>query len=210
MATKAATKKTTPAAKKKNDGQEVLETLEDMYLFQRGLQKASRTGAKFTHAVAKNLRVLNAEIESMEESIKLSDWVKEYNKRVDDFNREHALKDEEGEFILRDAVVQGEKIKQFRIPGKGDKTSKYERELQKIKETVAQKMDEKTKKLVDDPDGRQFQDYLDEHQERIDEYNEYIKNEPCTWEIPKMVDIKDVPDAAAPVMDAIIFMIKDE
>lgn len=190
MTTKATVKKTTPAKKKKGDGQEKMETLNDMYLFQRGLMKASRTGAKFSHAVVKNLRALNVEIEDMENIIELSGEMKEYNKKVEELNREHALKDEEGEYILRDTVIQGEQAKIFRIPGKGDKTSTYGKALELLK--------------------KEYKEHIDAHQKEVDEYNEYIKDEPCTWEIPKMIDKKDVPDAAAPVMDAIIFMIKDE
>ena len=209
MATKTPAKKT-PATKKKREGQEKLEVLNDLYLFQRGLMKVSRTGARFTIAVAKNLRVLNAEIEDMEKVIESSDEIKEYQKRVDAINKEHALKDGEGEFILRDTVIQGEPAKTYRIPGKGDKTSKYEKELQKLKDSVAQSFDEKTKKMIANPDGKKNQEIVDEHQEKVDQYNEFLKTEPCHWEIPRMVDENDVPDAAAPMMDAIIFMIKEK
>ena len=208
MTTGKATK--TPVSKKKREGQEKLETLEDLYLFQRGLMRVSRTGARFTIAVAKNLRVLNVEIEDMEKAIDPCDQMKEYQKKVDAHNKAAALKDDEGEFILRDTVIQGEPAKVYRIPGKGDKTSKYEKELQKIKDAVAQRMDEKTKKLIADPDGKKNQEFIDEHQAKVDEYNAFLKTEPCDWQIPRMVDENDVPDAAAPMLDAIIFMIKEK
>ena len=64
-----ASKKTTrkPAQKKeekKKEGfQAKIETYNDLYFFREGLLNVSRTGAKFTYAVSKNLRMVNAEMQ---------------------------------------------------------------------------------------------------------------------------------------------------
>jgi len=68
--------------------------------------------------------------------------------------------------------------------------------------------DKKSKEMVDHPQGRTYQDEVDDHQKKVDDYNEFLKGE-FTYEPPRMIDLIDVPDAAGPVMDAIIFMIKE-
>lgn len=185
MATKTAAKKTT---EKKGDGQAKIATYNDLYMFQRGLMRAERVGNRFSYIVSKNLRMVNIEIEDLEKVIEQNEKMKEYHKKVEVLNKEYALKDEEGEFILRDTVIQGEKAKIYRIPGKGDPISKYGKALQKLKD--------------------EYKEEIDAQEKKVEEYNTFLK-ESFTWE-PAMIDLNDVPDAAGPVMDAIIFMIKDK
>ena len=184
MAT-AAAKKT----KEKKDEQAVIKTINDLYMFKHGLTHVVRAGSKFSHTVSKNLRCVSDEVEHIEEKIQPSVKMKEYHTKVDTLNKEMALKDEEGEFILRDAVdPHGNPIKAYRIPGKGDDTSKYGKAL---------------KKLTDE-----YKDEIALHDEKIKEHNEYRKTV-FSFE-PRMIDLIDVPDGAGPMMDYIIFMIKEK
>ena len=181
----AAAKKT----KEKKDEQAVIKTINDLYMFKHGLVHVVRAGSKFSHTVSKNLRVVNDEIKAIEEKIQPSKEMKEYHNKVDTLNKEMALKDEEGEFMLRDTTdPHGNPIKVYRIPGKGDDTSKYGKALKTLTE--------------------EYKDEIAQHDKKIDEHNEYRKDA-FSFE-PRMIDLIDVPDGAAPMMDFIIFMIKQK
>jgi len=167
-----------------------IEARKDLYVFLGGLQQAERVGALFTFAVSRNLRAVQAVIDDMEKFIELSDQMKEYQKKIEEYNQEHALKDENGDFILKDlpgTIIRGRPAQAYIISGRGDLKSSYEKGLKKLKE--------------------EYKEEIDKQEKKNEEYDKFLSEE-FIYEPDTMIDLKDVPDEASPVMNAIIYMIR--
>lgn len=179
-------KKASVNREKKNEEFQVkIETFGDLYIFRDGLLKVERKGRDFSYAVNRNLRLINEEIKDLEKMREHTPEMKEYLRKVEELNKECAIKDDEGEFIYRDGIIQGQRAKMYRIPGKNDPNSYYSKQLKKYKS--------------------QFAKTIKEQEEREQQWKEMLEK-PCSYE-PYMVEFRDVPDAAAPQMDQLMYMI---
>lgn len=170
-----------------DDPQEVIKTRSELYKFKDGLEAAPKVGAKFQYAVSRNLRRINAEIEDMEKVVELNEKMKEYQKQVDELNRKYTPKDEFGKYQTMPRIINKKKVDVLAVKGKDVEGSAYEKELAKIR--------------------KEFQEEIDIHEKKVEEYNEFLKEE-CSWD-PYMINLTDVPDQAGPVIDDIIYMIRN-
>ena len=209
MATKSDDKRTN---KEDENPQEVIKKRSDLYEFRAGLVKAPKKGAKFQYAVSRNLRRVNPEIEDMEKAIEQTPAMKQYQKMVDELNKKHTDKDEFGKYQTFPRIVQGDKIDIYAVKGKDVDGSAYEKELAGIKKKKHEAvkpnpMEGKKEEVVDEEIGKTYQEVIDAHDKKVEEYNEFLK-EPCSWD-PYMINLTDCPDEAGTVIGQIIYMIRN-
>jgi len=170
------------------DPQIRIKTVQDLYMFREGLLRASRKGAKFTYAVAKNLRSVNIEIEDLETAIKPSEGFTKFQKEIEKLNKLWCRKDALGEMVMLPKKMGDKIIQVYDVIGKGDPLSDYEIVVKKLKE--------------------ECKEDLEEHQMKIDDYNEFAMKNDFVFQ-PFMISLSDVPDEAGSVMENIIYMIRD-
>ena len=174
-------------AKQKKDDQVKIQNRSDLYKFYRALRDCPKRGARFSYALAKNFRPVDAEIADMETAIEQTPKMKEYTVKVNELNKKFARLGEEGKRVLLPAIINGEKVQVYDIIGKDIKGSPFEKELGKLTD--------------------EYKEHVDAHQKQLDEYNEFMKEE-MTWE-PFMINFADVPDEAAPWIFNLEYMIRN-
>ncbi len=73
----------------------------DIYRLYHGLNSCvGLSGAKFNYAVAKNIRILQSEVEAIDAARKPSEDYQAYDKEREELAKSYALKDEKGEAII--------------------------------------------------------------------------------------------------------------
>jgi hypothetical protein len=153
---------------------------ESIKLFQDLNRLGNLKGVKFSYAIAKNIAMLKAEIESLEKAVAPSEeFMKEDEKRVA-LAKEHAKKDEKGEPVT---VTEGG-------------VSKFEMEDDKAFDESFKKLKEENKEI------------WDAREKQITEYNELLKTE-STVELYKVAKC-DIPnDINVMQMNSIMDLVED-
>ena len=158
-----------------------------------GLQDVNASGmkARFSYAVARNKRLLEPVIKSLEEMVKPSE---EHEKCIAERKKilqEFAKKDENGDPIVRASVVAGQQKETYLIPGISDKNNEFNVKLDKLQ--------------------KKFKKEIDEQATKEEEYDKHLDAEATDF-VPIMVEWKMVPESglSQQAMDGALFMIKEE
>lgn len=94
-------------------------------------------GVKFNYAVAKNISILEKEVESLKASLKTTQEYDKYDEQRVELAKKHAEKDENGEAIIKD--------KSYYIKD----SEKFEKEFDKLKKEYSKVVEEREKQIAD-------------------------------------------------------------
>jgi len=160
----------------------------DLYRFQEGLEASQLRGRNFTHAVSENKEAVANKIKHLEKEKAPDEEFLAYERELEVFNREWALKDANGVPRVRNIKIgRTRSFNQYIIPGLDDYKSEYAKDLNEFKEKHI--------------------DAIKAQEERDEEYKESMEDE-IDFE-PVMVDFEAVPDEIDQfIMDRIKFMIR--
>jgi len=164
----------------------------DCLVMSAGLQDVNASGmkARFSYAVARNKRLLEPVIKSLEEMVKPSEEHVKFIAERKKILQEFAKKDENGDPIVRAAVVAGQQQETYMIPGISDMSNEFNIKLDKLK--------------------KKFKKEIDEQEVKEKEYDEHLDEEAKDF-APIMVEWKLVPDELSQqAMDGVLLMIKEE
>lgn len=164
----------------------------DCLIMNSGLNAVNVTGmkARFSYAVARNKRLLEPIIKSLEEMVKPSDEMNKFTEERQALLKEHADKDENGDPIVQISMVNGQRRETFKIPGINNKDNKFTLEMDKLKKKYKKELDEQEAK------EKGYENHL---VVTVDQF------------VPITVDMKLVPDGLSQeAMDGVIFMIREE
>jgi len=158
-----------------------------------GLQDVNASGmkARFSYAVARNKRLLEPVIKSLEEMVKPSEEHAEFIAERKKILQEFAKKDENGDPIVRANVVAGQQQETYMIPGISDETNEFNVKMDKLK--------------------KKFKKTIEEQESREKEYDKHLDEEAEDF-TPIMVNWKLVPESglSQQAMDGVFFMIIPE
>lgn len=143
----------------------------DYYDLRKGILASQHVkGAAFQYAMAKNLKILNEEISSMEESIKPSEEYQKYDKERVELLKEHAQLDEKGNFLLdANNAATFESV---------EKAEAYAEKINKIR------------------NKKEYKDIITEHEKKTEDFNKFINQELKEKDKPNFVYLEkeDLPD----------------
>lgn len=94
-------------------------------------------GVKFNYAVAKNISILEKEVESLKASLKTTPEYDKYDEQRVELAKKHAEKDQNGEAIIKD--------KNYYIKD----SEKFEKEFDKLKKENSKVVEEREKQIED-------------------------------------------------------------
>lgn len=166
----------------------------ELYTFLRGLETSSFQHPRVTYAVNKNKRLLNEEIETMEEFIKPSEQYIKFSEENEELAKKFAKKDETGNPKISVTPVPGDPRrvqKSYDIEGVRDINSKYRKELAKLE--------------------KKYEKAISEQNDKIAKYNKEFLLDESEFQ-PFMIDLEILVDhekCPQQVMDLIYFMIKE-
>ena len=111
-------------------------------ILHKGLTDSGKLqGVKFAYAVAKNKKLIEEEVEALNEGLNPSEKFKEYDEKRVELAKEHAEKDEDGNAVM----VGEENIKSFDIKD----IAKFTKDLEKIQEEYKTELEARDKQLKD-------------------------------------------------------------
>ena len=90
----------------------------EIFRLQQGIAKVGHLkGIKFAYGIAKNKKIVDAEIENIQTSVAVSEGFEEFEKSRTELCKEYAEKDEKGEFknINNEYVIPEDKKEEFNI-----------------------------------------------------------------------------------------------
>ena len=142
---------------------------------------------KFLYGVSKNKRMLE---EIQKDLFKIVEKAEDYEKFLserDGINKNYALKDENGQYIITTTIVGGATQPSYSIPGINDVESSYNKEIENLKEKYA------------------FA--IEEMDEKIHAYNKQLDLE--SEFNPFLISANDVPEGLSEkTWDALIYILK--
>ena len=163
----------------------------DCLIMNAGLQHVKGPGmkARFTYKVARNKRLIEPVIKSLDEMVKPSDDHKKYTDARQKLLKEFAKKDENGDPTMQTRFIDGRQQESYVIPGIGDDKSDFNVKMDKLKE--------------------EYEKVIDDQKEREEKYDEHLDEE-CDDFTPYMVDWNLIPEnLPQEAMDGVHYMIKE-
>lgn len=113
------------------------------------LSECDLKGNKFTYIITKNKRILEEELKDMEEFVKPSDEFKEVKEKIEALKLKHVNKDDNGDPIIIEKTIAGNKVEVYDIPNSKDENSDFNKEFKTLQEENKDLIDEQRKKEQD-------------------------------------------------------------